>query len=594
MQNYKKMSKLQLYIGESLPTYKDIANVNPSIDVKRYVGDYTHALGLVDYDTTQSHTFLYVKFLSAGYMVSIVETVAGKADHQLSVSIYVPYELIVSGDELTDMLSSTAEILRGGRLDSESTDSIRDIFCHDYPEDSTYGMRAPSEGREPAYVKYGGDKYPTLRAYASIGFYLPEFSQYEGILFVEDDEEGIESYHGKDLSAAELPELTVIEPPANPGQGFTPHIFRHIFNAPYVVPVGREIDIVWRRSGFENIVQKITVDGPDYVVPDIDAGDSTKSISPASFYITSQGSQDPLPDVTITVNGTEINKSVNFTYKELSNARVEITAPGYFAYSGRLDLASTTQALIQMRELHKVYRFDLPAHTPEPMDALHFTIHSKRKLDSSPIEGYTTADGEIAEGASRSNMLVYTGGQSRRSIVYILCALVGGLLAGLLAGWFVFGNHSDDDSGSAEAPAAVEAPTPTVAEPAAESPAAEEAPVAAAEPAPAAPTPAAAGTFDSNAAKAYLDSHTVWKRDEMAAIAGLEGLFDDMNTYNFDRITGYWNERLRGSRSFDAVVAAVRGSATKRNPRTDNHAPNYNSEGDTAINWRGYTYWVDP
>lgn len=574
------MSKLQLYIGESGPAYKDVLNVNPSVDIKRYVGDYRGALSLVDYSREESHTFFYVTYLNSGYMAAVIETLAGDGDNHLSVSVFIPYDVVISGDELNDMLVSTAELLRGGRLDTEVTDSIRDIFSHEYPEDDGYGMRAPSEGRSYAYVKYGGDTYPTLRAYAGIGFYLPEFAQYAGILFVESDDDGIKAYRGTDMSVHTLPELTVLTPPESAPQGFSPHIFRHLFNVPFVVPVGEETDIVWRRSGFENIVQKVTVDGPDFAIPEVDVSASCKSITPVSFYVTSQGRQEAVDNVSIKVNGVLIDKPVNFTYKELANATVEITAEGYFPYSGRLDLASTTQALVQMRELHKVYRFDLPAHTPEPIDALHFTIHSKRKLDSSPIEGYTTADGKISEGASRSNMLVYVGGQSRRSMVYILCAFVAGVLLGFLTGWMSFREAATEEvvveSLIAENPENSE--NRGISE-VSENPEASE---------------AAAAALDVAAAKSYLDGNRLWRRTEMEAIAGLAPLFDDMNNYNFDRITGYWAEQLGGSRSFDAVVAAVRGSATKRSPRTAPHAPTYNREGDTAINWRAYTYWVDP
>ncbi len=582
------MSKLQLYIGESLPAYKDVLNVNPSVEIKRCVGDYRGSLSLVDYSLEEAHTFFYVTYLNAGYMIAVIETLVGEGDKHLSASVFIPYNTIISGEELHDMLVGTAEILRGGKLDSESAESIREIFGHEYPEDDSYGMRAPSEGRNYAYAKYGGDTYPTLKAYAGIGFYLPEFSQYAGILFVESDDEGIKSYRGTDMSVDTLPELTILEPPESAPQGFTPHIFRHLFNVPFVVPVGKETDIIWRRSGFENIVQKITVDGSDFVIPEIDVSASSKSISPVSFYVTSQGSQEALPDVSITVNGVLIDKPVNFTYKELANAKVEITAKGYFSYSGRLDLASTTQALVQMRELHKVYRFDLPAHTPEPIDALHFTIHSKRKLDSSPIEGYTTADGKIAEGASRSNMLVYVGGQSRRSMVYILCAFVAGVLLGFLIGWLSFREAAGEEIvqeivavENTENAQDIENAQNTERHDDREN--SENKEIAA--------NPA---TLDIAAAKAYLDGHRVWRRSEMEAIPGLAALFDDMNTYNFNRLSGYWAERLAGSSSFDAVLAAVRGSSTKRSPQTAPHAPTYNREGDTAINWRGYTYWIDP
>ena len=80
----------------------------------------------------------------------------------------------------------------------------------------------------------------------------------------------------------------------------------------------------------------------------------------------------------------------------------------------------------------------------------------------------------------------------------------------------------------------------------------------------------------------------------MEANAAIAGLFDDLNTYNFESIKTTWNERLAGSKSFQAIVAAVEGSATKRDPHKAPHDPTYNRPGDEIINWRAYTYWVDP
>ena len=93
---------------------------------------------------------------------------------------------------------------------------------------------------------------------------------------------------------------------------------------------------------------------------------------------------------------------------------------------------------------------------------------------------------------------------------------------------------------------------------------------------------------------AYLDANRVWDRNEMEATEGLAGLFDDINSYRFNRLTTYWEPLLAGSDSFSTVLEAVRRSGTKRNPRTGIHQPEYNREGDTKINWRGYTYWIDP
>ena len=80
----------------------------------------------------------------------------------------------------------------------------------------------------------------------------------------------------------------------------------------------------------------------------------------------------------------------------------------------------------------------------------------------------------------------------------------------------------------------------------------------------------------------------------MEAIPGLEGLYDDINNYNFDRILTYWAPLLEGSANFRTVAKAVAGAPGKRDPHTGEHNPTYITAGDDAIRWRSYTYWVDP
>jgi hypothetical protein len=53
-----------------------------------------------------------------------------------------------------------------------------------------------------------------------------------------------------------------------------------------------------------------------------------------------------------------------------------------------MDLASTTQALIQMQERRKVYQFEMPLKSSEYGAPIKFEIRSKRELAGSPIDGY--------------------------------------------------------------------------------------------------------------------------------------------------------------------------------------------------------------
>ncbi len=586
------MPKLQLYIAKSLRGYKSLVNFNPEEDVRRHVGDFRTALDGVEYDTSRVNIFHLLCYREQGVMITVMRTIPDGAGDHLAASLFVPDNLAIEPAELLDVLADLARRMSAPAMDSAEVAELRAAFAKDYPGRESAGARVDSEGRVYAFARLGQGA-PSLEDYAACGFYTPDFGQYAGVLLVPA---GIES-SGTDATPASLPPLIALDPPEESENGFVPHIYRHVFNVPYLVPKGQPVEIVWRRGGFENVVQTITPVSAASArqVPSTSA--ATKVITPASFYITAQRSRDPIEDAVVSVNGCEIKGPVTFTYGELEHAQVEITARGYFTFSGKLDLATTTQALVQMKELRKIYRFDLPVLTPEPEECVHFTIQSKKELDRCPVEGYTIAgEGGLAEGISRNNTLIYVGGSSRRSMWFAAAVAVLGAVLGFVAGWLSFGFNRHESvqaeaieiaieeeervESAAETPAAVETPAP-----AEETPAVQEA-----EPA----VPAAAEADDYSAAIAYLDANRNWKGAEMDTIAGLQGFFDDLNTYNFERIKTYWAPRLNGSANFRTLLRAVEGAASKPDPRRDGHAPTYNREGDTVIGWRGYTYWVDP
>ena len=334
--------------------------------------------------------------------------------------------------------------------------------------------------------------------------------------------------------------------------------------------------IIWHKSGFESITDKFKVEGENTTPPIPDTSGSRRVLTPATFYITEErGQQRPVGNYLIRVNGIEIDGPKAFTFADLKNARVEISAPGFMAFTGRYDLASTSQVLVQMHALHKTYRFDLPLKDIGESEAVRIYIKSKKNLEACPIEGYDVADGKLVEGTGVSNALVYTGGGSRKSFLLPAIAAVAGLLFGLLIGWLCF--HS-----SAKAP--VEAPhivvssaTPSEPAPKADEPVAEVS------------TPSAPGAD----AIAYLDNNSTWQRADMEAIAGLQGLFDDINNYNFEKLAQEWAPKLEASKNFAAVVRATKGAASKRDPRSKPHAPAFDNENQ-SISWLSYTYWIDP
>lgn len=588
------MAKLQLYINKSLRGYKNIVNINPEEEVSHHIHDYRPALEAIIYDSSHSNVFYLLTYLETGIVMSVLRTIPGNhpADH-IAASVFFPEGVQINPKDVFDLGQKVGDAISAedNELSHATISALRELFNKDYPVDASAPLRLPSSGHIYAYA-YFGKGAPSLYDYAEAQFYQPEFAQYAGILLID----GISGAKGReskeDLTRNPLMPTTVLNPPRTTPEGFVPHIYHRIFDTPLIVPAGIPLEIQWRRGGFEPVCQMVTASKEKpTAISRPDVSKAKKTITPTSFFVTEQGSQRSVGAFLIKVNGIDIDQPHTFTYDELVDAKVEISSPGYFAFSGNLDLASTTQALVQMKQLHRTYRFDLPLNTPDPVEAIRIYLKSKKPITICPIEGYEVTGGKIIEGSGVSNRLVYVGGRSRKLFSMAAIAATVIFLLGFFVGWLAFDVEETETAN--ETPQATEQPAqvPVTQAPSDITERSDKSDNTVTTAADTAEQPTAADIDD---AVEYLESNKSWSRDDMEKMPALKGLYDDLNNYNFDRLKTFWNLRLGKSATFATVIRAVEGSAIKRDPRTGKHAPSYINEGNESINWRSYTYWVDP
>lgn len=586
------MAKLQLYISKSHRGYDSLLSINPDEHIGRYVHDHRTALDIVSFDSGKEVLVLYLlRFVEEGLMLSVVRTLESEtAGNHLTGTIFVPRGLHISPDDMVSAIENVGNVLLSVGDDALTPSTIaklREMFAYDYSLKADTPTVIPSHGKRYAYAYFGSDTpdLPTLHDYAKVGFWQPGFSDYAGVWLIRHDKVAREyGLKGRDnatnLSRSKMARTTVVNAPGRSRQGFTPHIYGHLFNASVLLPVGEQLHIEWRCPGFETVEQVVTIvaDDPDQIkVPNMSA--AVKTISPVTFYISEHGIARPVGSFEIKVNGVVIDGPKPFSYRELANAQVEITAQGYFPFSGSMDLASTTQALVQMRQMHRTYRFDIPLHTPEPSEDVRLYIKSKKPIQKCPIEGYVVAGDGILEGSGVSNKLVYVGGNSRRLIRIGIGAVVVSFLLGMLIGWLAFsvGSTNTDTDRTVVRPETV-----SVSEESQDKVIQEMA----------APQPA---TVDYGPAVEYLERNKSWKRADMELIAGLAGIFDMMNSYDFAGIEAAAAGPLGQSRNFATVARAAAGAPSKRDPRQGIHGPIYvPADAEQSISWRSYTYWIDP
>ncbi len=233
----------------------------------------------------------------------------------------------------------------------------------------------------------------------------------------------------------------------------------------------------------------------------------------------------------------------------------------------------------------RTYVFSLPVITPEGRSTLEFELESAKPITASPVKGYETSS-RIVAGQDHTNMLRRSSGKTTYERMERWIWGAAGLVAGLMIMW-IASLFSDEPQRVNDSYIAEEQQAPVAQQP--ETPASTPT---------TAPSQTKAQKPQPTEATAYLDNNRTWKRDDMENIEDLRGLFDDLNNYRFDQITGKWAEKLKASKNFSKVVKAADKAVSKKvDPRRgegNDHKPKYNREGDTNISWLGYTYWIDP
>ncbi len=594
------MNKLQLYITKSLRGYKNLVNFNPSEDVSKYVCDVRDALQVVEYDPCEKNIFYMLRYIPDGVFVTILRTIPDKPLDHLAAWVYVPNGLEISASQLEDVIRTVSRKVSGSGVSEADVAELRRLFSTEYHLDREAPSIVAMTGDSYAFSYYATETR-TLSDFFGDKLFQPEFRIYKGVLLL-DANIGIAGTC-TDITGEDLCQLTTVTPPDTGNNGFTPYIYGEPFNRPFLASIGRELEISWRRPGFTDQQQIVTVTADGFHPECIETGEALKTINSASFLITSQDTKEQLTGCTIKVNGREITGPSTFTQSELSQAQVWVGCDGYFPYSARIDLAGTTLALIQMQERRKVYQFEMPLKSTEYGGPVKFEIRTKKELKDSPIDGYQVLD-ELQEGPKRTNYLGYNYGAEHSSLwqkgMYAAIGLVAGVALMLTVGRCTSSSEADSAAPAAPAETTV-ADTKPSTEPAAQTPASDANATVAVTDLPetqpkAEQTASSTVSASDEEAIAYLDSTKQWDRTTMEKYPLLRGLWDDMNTYKLKELSEVWAKKLSKSQNFRKVAdAAAKGLGKRTNlSRHKSHTPTFNPATDNVIGFVGWTYYVDP
>jgi hypothetical protein len=587
------MNKLQLYITKSGNTFKSLFNLNPNEDISRHVRNLSNVITKIAYDADEKNIFYFISSIADGVCFTILRTIPPQMGHHLAAWIFIPNGLQIDGEALEQVVRLTTRKVSNAEVSNADVSDLRTAFAMEYPTDLNAPSITAGQGVGIAWRAYGGNTGLTLGEFTGRGRFQQCYIPFGGVLLV-DEELGYD-VDATDLTDVPLGDEAVLLPPEKSEEGFTAYVFDRPLDRPIRGTLGAPLTITWRRPGFEDVSRTEVVNAIEFTPSPVSTESSHKTITPNSFYITSQVSKAELKDCSIRVNGREIEASGHsFTCEELRHAAVLISCEGHFPFSGQLDLASTTRALIQLQERRKIYRFELPVISSSLGAPIKFEIQSKVPLTQSPLEGYALLD-DIQEGTTRTNHLGFVG--SSTSLTTKLLYGVIGFIIGLGA-MFVFNQCSGSSSTSRHlSPAAnpdsiVAKENPVVDTQGRQATVTDITPVQETPVQDKATSVSVDNSLTVADAVKYLDNNTVWDKKDLDRNPSLVGLFDDMNNYRIDRLINVWAPKFSASEKMQLV--AKHAEQGKHKGKAKLEGTTYNQPEDTRISVQGYLNRIDP
>lgn len=560
----------------------------PSIGLTVNEGDWTKKV--VDirdilklYNSEDESKFaMFMSFSENGAYITIARSISGRGGDNTAAWIYIPNNIEVTGTEIIQIIDIVKEELSASKSNVER---LTQIFSKDYRTTESAAYMPSSV--EKIFAKRNVGFYP-LKDIIGEKRYQPIYSNYNVILINDMDGMEIVDKNITDLSSEKMVETLVFCPPVkqNLPNGVSVHFKTSgypQFNKPVRVYKSKHIDLVFKRSGFEDIPYMDSVEENDQICG-VPTFNWKISISKDLFKVRAAHNReiDLFNEARICINGTELgwNHIIKLSEREAANATVSISANGYETYERIINLLKVRIPISV--ELHRAERAQTWKIEMSNGEYAEMTLKSKylpQRYSESPLKGYSIGD--------RNGHLEYTNfGVFKQRAIGFCMAIAACLIVCLcvaLYDWYdshtfnwQFGwpplktekisSTTDYSSTNDNLKDATEANQSS-----------EENSVTAAD--------SKAPTIDD--AIAYLDNKDgVWQRDSLIKYPELDGLFEELNSYEFSKILDR-ESTVSASKNFKKICNAIRLNRGKPFNGT------FCGEGDYSITISNYTKKLD-
>lgn len=551
-----KYTMLGIYIEYTHEGTHELMSYNSNSSWVKLLGEITE-LKQIDKPVNQTWSLEVLQKIESGNIIRVICPNAGRNDY-ICASIYVPWNIVISGKELSSVVSSTRDEIMSWRKET-SKSKLMELFSKKY-DVVDFQRKDHIESPSGIAYRYYGDYYQLHELLDNIE--QPYYSKYK-FVFLVNNKSNILIKTGDDLTKKDLVETVIMTPPGEI-DGFAPYIGKTMFNKPLRVAIGESITLSWVRKGYKTI-DKTTViaqKNTQLLYPQINEHEVEIPFSAIQVYDEKNHKLNS-EEYTVRINGKPLVKDgakVYVNIASLKSVRVDVTPEDTSIYetsTDTFDLSNGRGRNVQLERVHLTYVFKFPMINNK-YKAAEFTFH--KRLDTCPFKGFAVERDNIVTKEWGDNYLRVKVFNKTR-IIKIAIILFVALLLGAVIGWYCTDWAYEKSIKTYESQIStlnLELEQAKQTKPTAK---------AQVEP--------KRDEVDWGKIVEYLDKNAKWERSAMEKFAAIQGLWDALNYREFENILQY-EEDLKASKTFSKLVKAI-----KTNEKS--FSGPYCDDGDTEI-----------
>lgn len=535
-----------------------------------------------------ARSVVFLRFLGPeGYLICVFQARpenSGRPYDGAAAWIHVPASAMLSGidtERLIDEVDAAMSEERG--INYTKLDAL---FTKEYEQKnvlsalSTIGSNGPTAGIR--YYGVGTD----FQLSELLGNNIAQqvYSNYKAVFFLRKN----------DNIAVSTPEIstplsqTCIVSAPSPVDGYNAFFENGMpFNVDLEYPLNAPLTIVWKKAGYQDIVKKANAKGGNAnetaKLFEMNKSEIKVAIKKQIFVVF--GDSRILTNYQISLDGEVLKDVLYISEEKLKRGiRVKVVADGFKTYAEDHKLGlDSKQVTIQLKRQSFIYEFAIPMHSDgKKIDDGLLSVKLNTRLNNCPIKGYSLKGDHINEGEGNVNHLKRTGMQDaikHFAYGFLFCLVIVMVIflvrfikniddVNFKFGWppieVVRVDSSNGDYNVSNGDLENDANDNNIVD-----------------------------YFSEEKAIAYLNSTNIWSKDSLAKYPYLEGLFDALNDYKFDKIVNEWADKLKNVSKFKNVVSsAKRAKETQWNLGQDNHTPSFNTKDEKGISLDEYIDWI--